>query len=692
MVMATESGTGKSVVSLGLVDHFGRHGARVCYFKPVSMSSNGTPDNDVLFINRSLKLRTPPEKMVAVGNIEVAEAIQAGEFDQIMDRILERHGTLIEGRDILICEGVDSMRAFPSLDSDINIDIAKNINATILLVTGAKDRSLEEVLSNIVLAYKQLQERGVEVFGVVVNRVEERRHGEFSDSLRRELKSQGIKLYGVMPSLAVLSQARLVDVQHALDAELLSGERRLNDRVGEVLVASMGLENVLHRFTEKTLIIAAGDREEILLAAGAAFSSPNVPSPSGIILTGGFEPRRKVMQLVQGLTKGNMPIMRVDEGTYQTAIQVNRVEPSFSADQEDKALAIRAAAEEYLNISRLMSSKLAPVNPVITPRRFMRMLREKASASKKTIVLPEGNVDRILQATVELRRLDVVNLILLGDEQSLRTRARRLGFKLDSGVSFADPHQDERFDDYVETLLKLRKHKNLHKDAAQDLIRDRTYFGTMMVYKGHADGMVSGSTTTTRATLRPALEFIKTRAEFKIVSSIFFMCLPDKVLIYGDCAVNPNPNEEQLAEIALASAQTTHAFGLKPRVAMLSYSTGSSGSGQDVDHVRLATDIIKSRAPELLVEGPIQYDAATVPEVARTKLPDSKVAGQANVLIFPDLNTGNNTYKAVQRSARAIAIGPVIQGLKKPVNDLSRGATVLDIVNTVIVTAIQAQL
>ncbi|MBU1897884.1 phosphate acetyltransferase [Myxococcota bacterium] len=691
MVVATESGTGKSVVSLGLVDHFGRHGARVCYFKPVSLSSNGAPDADALFLHHNLKLCTDPENMVALGCDEATAAIQEGRYDAMMDRILEAHGRLMEDKDILICEGVDSLKAFPSLDSDINIDIAKNIDATLLLVANGKDRTVEELVNHILMVSNQFQERGAEIFGVVVNRVEPSKHGEISDLLRRQLSAHDIKLYGVLPSLPILSRPRIADLVRALKAEVLAGEAHLNDLVGDVMVASMGLENALYHFTEKALIIAAGDREEILLAAGASHASPNVPTPCGIILTGGFEPRRKVMQLVQALTKGKMPILRVEAPTYRTAITVDSIEPVFAAHQEDKALAIRAATGEYLDIAKLVNTKLAPAHPVVTPRRFMRMLRERASSEKKTIVLPESDVERILYATAELRRLDAVNVVLLGDEEKIRARGRSLGLEFDEGVAFADPHHDARFEHYVATLLELRKHKGLPEDVARDLMRDRTYFATMMVQVGDADGMVSGSTTTTQATLRPAFEFVKTKPGFKVVSSVFFMCLPDKVLVYGDCAVNPNPNAEQLAEIADASAATARAFGMEPRVAMLSYSTGVSGKGTDVDLVREATELLRARNPSLLLEGPIQYDAATVPSVARTKLPDSPVAGQANVLIFPDLNTGNNTYKAVQRSAGAIAIGPVLQGLRKPVNDLSRGATITDIVNTVIVTAIQAQ-
>ncbi len=694
MVVATEPGTGKSVISVGLADQFERHGIRTAYFKPIGMTGADADaiDPDIRFVKRALSLKLPAEQMVATDGQQVTRAIQEGRYDDILDRILEAHGRLAEAADLIVCEGVDSMRAFPALDSDINIDIAKNIDAPILLVTTARDRSLDEVVSAVALTCNGLNERGAEVMGVFVNQVEERRQGEFADSLRRELRGNaGARLFGVLPSLPVLSKPRVTDVVRTLRGRVLQGEEQLDTQVGDVLVAAMGLENALHHFGDNCLVIAPGDREEILLAAAAAYASPAVPPPAAVVLTGGFEPRRKVMQLVHSLTSGRLPIIQVDELTYKTALQVDRIGPSLEEHQEDKMLAIRHAMEEYVDLDRLFGERITLSKRVVTPKRFLRRLRDKARADKKTIVLPEANVDRILKAAEALRRQDIVDIVLLGDEAQVRKFAKQIGVHLDDGVQIVNPLTDGAVDDYVQTLVELRKHKGLHEAAARDLMRDRTYFATMMVYKGRAHGMVSGATTTTQATLRPAFEFIRTREGFKNVSSVFFMCLPDKVLVYGDCAVIPNPTVEQLAEIALASANTAAAFGIEPRVAMLSYSTGSSGGGEDVDLVRAATALVKEGNPELMVEGPIQYDAAVDAKVAKTKLPDSKVAGQASVFIFPDLNTGNNTYKAVQRSAGAIAIGPVLQGLRKPVNDLSRGATITDIVNTVVVTAIQAQ-
>jgi phosphate acetyltransferase len=691
MVMATEAGSGKSVFSLGLYEQFERHGARVAYFKPVVLGNGDGHDGDVEFVRQTLGIHTDADKMTAVTGAEVAKAIQENRYDELLDRILEAHAKLAADVDVVVCEGVDSVRAFPALDSDINVDIAKNLDAQVLLVANGKGKGVDDLVGNTLLAKSKLEERGASILGLAVNRVEERRRTEIADAMRRQMRSEGVTVFGVLPDLPVLSRPRMGDIIRALDAQVLHGHDQLESRVGTVLVVAMGLDNALYYLEEGCLLIAPGDREEILLAAAATYGCDSMPRPSGVILTGGFETRRKVMEMALSLSRGRLPIAKVMEPTYETAIKVNGVSPTLEEHQEDKALAIRNAIEEFVDVELLVHSKLEPGRRVVTPKRFLRQLRDKARADKKRIVLPEGNVDRILKATEQLRRLDVVDVVLLGDEAEIRGLAQQHHVTLDDKVEISNPREDPQFEEYVAALVELRKHKNLPEHVARDLMADRTYFGTMMAFQGRVDGMVSGCQTTTQATLRPAFEFVKTKPGVKNVSSIFFMCLPDRVLVYGDCAVIPNPSVEQLADIALASADTAAAFNIEPKVAMLSYSTGASGKGEDVDHVRQATDLVRERNPELMIEGPIQYDAAIDPNVARTKLPDSLVAGQATVFIFPDLNTGNNTYKAVQRSAGAVAVGPVLQGLKRPVNDLSRGATITDIVNTVIVTAIQAQ-
>ncbi len=702
MVIATEAGTGKSVVSLGLLEQLERAGARASYFKPVGQNKNtkNNIDGDVAFIHKALS--KPVDPSLTIDSDVVQKAIQAGSYDDIIDSIMETHSRLTAEWDTVVCEGVDSMTAFPSLDSDINIDIARNIDATLLLVVSGRHRALDAIEAQITVSVNQLRERGVEVLGVIVNRADPSQ----LDGLRQQLgeRLNGVTLFGVLPELASLGRPRMCDVALALDADILansdcpnplhcrSGDpaRRCPGPIGNVLVAAMGLENALHHFQHRTLIVSAGDREEILLAAAAAYANESIPRPSGIILTGGYAPSPKVMELITGMS-ADLPVLKVERNVYDTAVTIDRLEPALGEHQDDKSRAIRNAFDENVDWERLLKNRFVPANPVVTPRRFMRMLRDKAKGDKKTIVLPEGDVDRVLQATAELRKHDIVDIILIGEDAALRRQAASLGLSFDSGVTIVNPIDDPDFDDYVRTLVELRKNKGMNEDMARDLMKDRTYYGTMMVYKGRAHGMVSGSTTTTAATLRPALQFVKTKPGINSVSSVFFMALPDRVLVYGDCAVIPNPTVEQLADIAIASAQTAAAFSIEPRVAMLSYSTGASGSGDDVEAVRAATALVKDRVPKLNVEGPIQYDAAIDPSVAKTKLPNSLVAGKATVFVFPDLNTGNNTYKAVQRSANAIAIGPVLQGLNKPVNDLSRGATVTDITNTVIVTAIQAQ-
>ena len=700
MVTAVDADAGKSTISLGLLEQFSAAGARTRFFKPVSFAPPGEVDQDVSFVLTGIgrsDTALSRSAMAAMTADEVMHAIEEDGYDELLDQMIERFSAFAEGQDIIICEGVDSMKAFPALESDINLDIAKNVGATMLLVANGKDVTVDEIISNLLIFQNQVVERGAEVLGAIVNRVQAEKQSDIADVLRRELKIHGIRLFGVVPELDILSKPRLADILAALDADLLSSHdcKRKNSQctqpIGEVIVTAMGLENTLHRYTERCLLITPGDREELLLAAAAAHATNLLPKPSAVILTGGFEPRRKVLQLVKALSGGNLPILRVETDTYQTTLAVHSTPVHLSAHQEDKAIAIRRAMEDYVDIPRLMKMKFTPNHEIMTPRRFLRKIRNIARRQLRTIVLPEGNVDRILHATHILRAENLVKIILLGEPNEIRNRAKILNVELDDGVTIICPQRDPRVEDYTNTLVELRKHKNLHPEAARDRMFDRTWFGTMMVYKGHADGMVSGSTTTTAATLRPALQFIRTRPGFKSVSSVFFMLLPEKVLVYGDCAIIPNPTDEQLAEIAISSARTAAAFDVDPKVAMLSYSTGSSGSGADVKRVAAATKIVRERQPDLLVEGPIQYDAAVEPSVAKTKLPNSVVAGKATVLIFPDLNTGNNTYKAVQRSAGAIAIGPVLQGLNKPVNDLSRGATVTDIVNTVLVTAIQSQ-
>ena len=455
----------------------------------------------------------------------------------------------------------------------------------------------------------------------------------------------------------------------------------------------MELRNFLRRIEHGTLIITPGDRSDVIVACLASVSSVSMPNISGIMLTGGLKPEKPICELIEGFAD-MVPIISVKENTFPAARIVDNVHAVILPEDKRKITQALELFEKKVKVEELGKKIITTKTSIVTPKMFEYGLLQKARAYKQHIILPEGEEERILQAAEILLHRDVVDLTLLGIEEKIRAKIARLGLRMD-GINIIEPQKSPLFDEYVQTYYDLRKHKGITAEIARDAMSDVTFFGTMMIHKDHADGMVSGAVHTTQHTIRPAFEIIKTKPGVSIVSSVFFMCLADRVLVYGDCAVNPDPDAKRLAEIAVSSAQTARIFGIEPRVAMLSYSTGKSGKGEDVEKVREATVLAQKMSVEmgldLKLEGPIQYDAAVDPDVAKIKLQESEVAGKATVFIFPDLNTGNNTYKAVQRSAGAVAIGPALQGLNKPVNDLSRGCTITDIVNTVAITAIQAQ-
>src|SRR6185312_9577714 len=494
----------------------------------------------------------------------------------------------------------------------------------------------------------------------------------------------------VLPEEPVLDAPSAADLQRAVNGTLISGDEALLDReVMSVLVAGMTADHVVERLTEGAAVITPGDRSDVVLAVSSAHAAEGFPSLSTVILNGGLPLHPSIAALVNGLGL-RLPIIATALGTFDTASAVASTRGRVTARSQRKIDTALSLMERYVDMSDLVDQLAIPIPTVTTPQMFTYQLVEWAQAQRKRIALPEGDDDRILQAAGRLLRRDVAELTILGDENQIRSRAAELGADL-SAAAVLDPNTSELCGQFAEQYAEMRKHNGMTVDRAREIIHDVSYFGTMLVYNGIVDGMVSGDMHTTAHTVRPAFEIIRTKPNVSTVSSIFLMCLADRVLAYGDCAIVPDPTSEQLADIAISSAGTAAQFGIDPRVAMLSYSTGTSGSGADVEKVRKATELVRERRPDLVVDGPIQYDAAVEPSVAATKAPDSPVAGRATVLIFPDLNTGNNTYKAVQRSAGAIAIGPVLQGLKKPVNDLSRGALVEDIVNTVAITAIQAQ-
>jgi phosphate acetyltransferase len=452
----------------------------------------------------------------------------------------------------------------------------------------------------------------------------------------------------------------------------------------------MEVANFLPRLRSGSLVVTPGDRADVILACFAASLSGAAPQIAGIILTGGLRPSSHVLGLIESLGATGPPVFGVEDDTFAAATRIGAVRAVIAPTDQRKVASALALFEASIDRSELERRIEVSKPSSVTPIMFEHELLERARADRQRIVLPEGTDDRILLASEILRKRGVVDLTLLGRAADLRQRMAALGVD-DADLEIVDPAESARLEEFTSVYAELRKHKGISPERARDTVLDPNYFGTLMIHLGHADGMVSGAAHATGQVLRPAFEIVKTQPGRAIVSSVFLMCLADRVLVYGDCAVNPNPDAEQLADIAISSADTARTFGIEPRVAMLSYSTGESGQGADVERVREATRLAAKLRPDLRIEGPIQYDAAVDASVAQKKLPGSEVAGHATVFIFPDLDTGNNTYKAVQRSAGAVAIGPVLQGLNRPINDLSRGCSVTDVVNTVAITAIQAQ-
>jgi phosphate acetyltransferase len=690
-LVTTDPHCGRALISLGLTDLLLRKTKRVGVFCPVIGShAAGTRDRNIDLLLTHFNLGLRYKDTFAFLRQEAADLLSRGRYDDLLTGIIEEYKALESQCDFVLCIGADLPQSGAVLEFDYNADIAKNLGSSVLILSSAAHRDVAPVVSTVRAALSTFAERGTPVLGVVVNRADPSKVAELTTALRAELPHESVVL-AVIPTNDTLQSPTLREIAGQLGAETLYGADQLDKLARGYLVIAMQLQNYLPRLTEGALLITPGDRDDVVVSALQAHNSRYYPSISGIVLTGGFRPAPSVARLLDGLPS-IVPILSVKADTFTTATQMGTVRSHITADNHAKIALSLELFEEHVDTEALRAQLSSVQVRGVTPRMFIYGLVQKAKVDRRHIVLAEGNDERILRAAALLHNRDIVDLTLLGNPREVRDTMQRLGLQVDlEAVPVIEPQHAQKLREYAETLADLRKHKGMNLETALDLMCDVSYFGTMMVYKGDADGMVSGATHTTLHTIRPALQFIKTKPGFSVVSSVFFMCLDDRVLVYGDCAVNPNPTAEELAEIALSSADTAQAFGIEPKVAMLSYSSGESGVGEDVDRVRTATQLAQALRPGLKLVGPIQYDAAVDMGVAAQKMPGSEVAGQATVFIFPDLNTGNNTYKAVQRETGAIAIGPVLQGLKKPVNDLSRGCTVEDIVNTVVITAIQAQ-
>jgi phosphate acetyltransferase len=687
----TEPYSGKSLVSLGITELLLRRTPNVGIFRPViEVPPDKGCDKNIDLLISYFGLKLDYEDTYAFYRHQASELIAEGRYDEMLDTIIQKYKVLEETCDFILCIGSDFEEGGTAVEFNVNADIAHNLGSPVLLVTSGADQTVDEIINEVKIAIDAFKESGCQILGAVVNRTPPEIVDELLAAMGNELPDAGM-LLSVIPARAMLSSPTVKEIADSMNARVLYGENRLDNLAYNVLVIAMNIANYLPHLRRDSLLITPGDRSDVILSALQAHQSQNYPKIAGILLTGGLEPPETVDRLLTGLTD-IVPILSVSEDTYQTARRIDKVRSYITPDAYAKVrLSLRLFARHVDTVTLENQLRNLP-DQGITPRMFIYNLIQGARSDKQHIVLPEGNDERILKASASLRRHDVVDITLLGNPKEVKTLIYHLGFTRELGdVPVINPVESPQYEEYARTLMDLRKHKGMNTDMALDQMADVSYFGTMMVHKGDADGMVSGAAHTTQHTIQPALQFVKTKPGVSIVSSVFFMALSDRVLVYGDCAVNPNPDAEQLAEIAISSADTAKQFGIFPRVAMLSYSSGESGKGADVEMVRKATHLARERRPDLRIDGPLQYDAAVALDVAAKKMPESEVAGRATVFIFPDLNTGNNTYKAVQRETGAIAIGPVLQGLNKPVNDLSRGCTVEDVVNTVAITAIQAQ-
>ncbi|MCN0152156.1 phosphate acetyltransferase [Salinispora arenicola] len=674
------SGGGKSTVALGLAELLSRQVGRIGIFRPLVRGNS--PDPILALLSERYRVDLPIEDLSGTTYTEATEMVAEGQREQLISRIVERYRAVERRYPAVVVVGSDfadgSDRGAGPRELAFNARLATEFGSVVVPVVDGYEQEPTTVTAATRGAYHDLADLGATVLAVVANRVT----GPLT------LPDLPVPTY-LIPEVPSVSAPTVAEVAAALGATQLAGDdAALGRDVLDFVVGAAHVPTLLDHLTEGALVIMPGDRDDLLVATGAAHVAGHV-ALSGLVLTLGVQPDPRTMRLVERLRPG-LAVLSVTSDSYDTVAASNRIEGRPSAGNPRKVEAALGAFERCVDTDDLSRRLRVTRSERVTPLMFEYDLIDRARTQRRHVVLPEGNEERILRAAEILLRRDVAELTLLGRPDDVSRRTRELGLDI-TGAHVIDPFTSEWRDEFADEYARLRAHRGVTVDLAHDIVPQPNYFGTMMVRAGYADGMVSGATHTTAATIRPAFEIIRNLPDVSIASSVFFMLLADRVLVYGDCAVNPDPDAAQLADIAISSADTAVRFGIEPRVAMLSYSTGSSGAGADVEKVAEATRRVRERRPDLLIEGPIQYDAAIDPTVAATKLPGSTVAGRATVFVFPDLNTGNNTYKAVQRSARAVAVGPVMQGLRRPVNDLSRGATVPDIVNTVAITAIQAE-
>lgn len=687
LLSPTGFGVGLTSVSLGIVQSLLNSGLKVGFLKPIAQphpSESGPERASQLMMNVH---GTHQPKPLSLSDVE--HMVGVGLIDELMEEIVSMHQSMLEHYDVIIVEGMTPSRQTNYVER-INASLAKSLDAEVILVSAQQSENLDE-LSDRIEAQAQLfgGTKDPKVLGVVINKVTNNSRDSFIEQLKSQLpalRKNDLHLIGCITNKEELNAPRTADYANFLKASVINAGEINQRRVKKVILCSRTVANIVPLLQPGVLVVTPGDRDDVILAASLA--EMNGITLAGLVLTGGYEPNASIMEMGQSALKGGLPVLSVPTGSYDTAYQVTRLPRAIPVDDLERAKAVSEHITSYLDKDWLVARCSTVRQALLSPPAFRYQLVKRAQAAAKRIVLPEGNEPRTIQAAIICQERGIANCVLIAKPAEVEAIAQAQGLSLPKGLTIVDP--DSIRERYVAPMVELRKERGVTKEQAYDSLGDTVVLGTMMLAEDDVDGLVSGAVHTTADTIRPALQLIKTSPEFSLVSSVFFMLLPDQVLVYADCAVNPDPNAEQLAEIALQSAASAAAFGIDPKIAMISYSTGSSGTGNHVEKVREATRIAKERAPHLAIDGPLQYDAASVESIGRSKAPDSSVAGHATVFIFPDLNTGNTTYKAVQRSANVISVGPMLQGLRKPVNDLSRGALVEDIVFTIALTAIQA--
>jgi len=700
-VAPTSSSTGLTSVCLGLVRALDQIGVSVAFCKPIAQLTDSNKVDQSTFILKQTTALTPHEPL----SLEYAQQlISQGKEGRLMEEIVSIYSQSANKADVVIVEGLVPINNENYIDR-LNSGIAKTLNSDVILVAAKKHRSYARLNNRIEMTASLFDgANSKKLLGCIINKIGAPEDGQLQavDEIQ-EIDEEQLTFENISHHLPIfekksfnclgliywnsdLISPRTLEISNYLKAKVINKGNMETQRVNQITLAARTVPNMLHTLLPGTLLVTPGDREDILLAASLAVAN-GVPL-AGILFTGDLLPDQRIIDLCKIAIDKGLTILSTQTNTYVTAQILNKMPSEVPSNDIERMEAVMESVADSLDVNWVEAQSKLSVDSRMSPPAFRYALVQRAKAANKIVVLPEGEEPRTIQAACICAQKQIAKCILLGRESEIIRIAQSHGYEIGKNIEIINPEDIQK--NYVSGLVERRKHKGVTEQMAESYLEDNVVLGTMMLAQNEVDGLVSGAIHTTANTIRPALQLIKTKPDAALVSSIFFMLLPEQVLVYGDCAVNPDPSAQELADIAIQSGDSAKAFGIEPKIAMISYSTGQSGTGSDVEKVREATKIAQEKRPDLLIDGPLQYDAASVANVAQSKAPNSQVAGQATVFIFPDLNTGNTTYKAVQRSANLISIGPMLQGLNKPVNDLSRGALVEDIVYTIALTAIQA--